>query len=268
MVRRLLLNLPELPQVLDSRTVRSELVWLLVSLDKEYTETTQTLRGRNGTRNESSSISRRRRQGYVGLVLLLAAVLVAIVSNLDNLAAGIAFGVHGTRIARMPNLIIAAITMTGTAAAMTSGKVVSQVLAPTVASALAASIIIAIGAQTILGSFSIGFRRSGLRSRSSQDSAAWASLVPTMNGELTRANAFSVGIALGLNNIGTGVGAGVAGLSPIATTFLAGALSLLCVGGGSRAGAVLGRLVIARRARLTSGFILLGLGTAMLTRLA
>ncbi len=34
-----LLNLSELPQILGRRPVRSELVWLLVSLDKEYTET-------------------------------------------------------------------------------------------------------------------------------------------------------------------------------------------------------------------------------------
>ena len=33
-----LLNLSELPQILDGRPVRSELVWLLVSLDKEYAE--------------------------------------------------------------------------------------------------------------------------------------------------------------------------------------------------------------------------------------
>jgi hypothetical protein len=32
-----LLNLSELPAILGSKPVRSELVWLLVSLDKEYT---------------------------------------------------------------------------------------------------------------------------------------------------------------------------------------------------------------------------------------
>ena len=33
-----LINLSELPQILGSTPVRSELVWLLVTLDKEYTE--------------------------------------------------------------------------------------------------------------------------------------------------------------------------------------------------------------------------------------
>lgn len=34
-----LLNLSELPQILGSSPIRSELVWLLVSLDKDYTAT-------------------------------------------------------------------------------------------------------------------------------------------------------------------------------------------------------------------------------------
>jgi hypothetical protein len=35
-----LVNLSELPQILGSKPVRSELVWLLVGLDKEYTRAT------------------------------------------------------------------------------------------------------------------------------------------------------------------------------------------------------------------------------------
>ena len=34
-----LLNLSELPQLLGTRPVRSELVWLLVALDKDYAQT-------------------------------------------------------------------------------------------------------------------------------------------------------------------------------------------------------------------------------------
>jgi len=33
-----LLNLSELPQILETTPVRSELVWLLVTLDKQYTQ--------------------------------------------------------------------------------------------------------------------------------------------------------------------------------------------------------------------------------------
>jgi putative Mn2+ efflux pump MntP len=88
-----------------------------------------------------------------------------------------------------------------------------------------------------------------------------------MHGEVTPANAVGLGVALALNNVGTGIGAGVAGLSPVATTLLAGVLSLLFIGGGSKAGTVLGQLGRAGPAQRMSGLILLGLGTAMLTGL-
>jgi putative Mn2+ efflux pump MntP len=58
---------------------------------------------------------------------------------------------------------------------------------------------------------------------------------------------------------------GIAGVSPLATTLLAGALSLICVGGGSRVGLSLGRLVGGSRASVISGLILLGLGAMILT---
>ena len=38
-----LLNLSELPEILGTKPVRSELVWLLVSMDKEYTEASPDL---------------------------------------------------------------------------------------------------------------------------------------------------------------------------------------------------------------------------------
>jgi putative Mn2+ efflux pump MntP len=48
-------------------------------------------------------------------VLWLSAVLIAAVSNLDNLAAGAAFGMRDTRIGAAPNVVIAAVTMVATA---------------------------------------------------------------------------------------------------------------------------------------------------------
>ena len=70
-------------------------------------------------------------------------------------------------------------------------------------------------------------------------------------------------IALSLNNVGTGVGAGIAGIPPLMTTVLAGAFSLLCVGGGSQVDRLAGPLV-GRHARLVAGLGLVCLGGAML----
>ena len=83
-------------------------------------------------------------------MLWLSAVLIATVSNLDNLGAGVAFGLRETRITAVPNAVIAALTMTATAAAVISGRALSGVLPASLAAALGASIISAIGAWSLL----------------------------------------------------------------------------------------------------------------------
>jgi putative Mn2+ efflux pump MntP len=71
-----------------------------------------------------------------------------------------------------------------------------------------------------------------------------------------------------LNNVASGVGAGLAGISPLATTLLAGAFSLLCVGGGSRLGWAIGRQLFGSRASVVAGLTLAGVGVAALTGVA
>jgi putative Mn2+ efflux pump MntP len=85
-------------------------------------------------------------------VLWFSAVVVAAASNLDNLAVGFAFGMRNARIATAPNAVIAAVTMAGTAAAMTSGREVSRMISPSPATAVSSLIIVAIGAGTIVAS--------------------------------------------------------------------------------------------------------------------
>ncbi|MBV8958574.1 MAG: hypothetical protein JO087_07385, partial [Actinobacteria bacterium] len=66
-------------------------------------------------------------------------------SNLDNCTVGVAYGIRDRRIAAIPNLIIALLTMAATAGAMTFGRELSMLVAPAVASALGTAIIIGIG---------------------------------------------------------------------------------------------------------------------------
>lgn len=202
--------------------------------------------------------SRARR--IVRLVLLLSAVLVAAVSNLDNLAAGFAFGMRETRIGVVPNAVIAAMTMAGTAIAMTSGRALARLMAPWLAADVGALIIIAIGAGTAAAAVRTRRHPAAV---SANDGPALLDASPR---ELVSwREALALGVALSLNNIGAGVGAGIAGIPPLATTALAGAISLVCVGGGSRVGWRVGRVVPGRRAPLVAGLVLVGVGTAMLS---
>jgi putative sporulation protein YtaF len=191
---------------------------------------------------------------------LFGAIVIAAASNLDNLGVGVAIGIRGTRIRAIPNLVIAAATMAGTAAAMSSGRALSELVPSPTAAALGALIIVAVGAGTVLASVS-AVRAPG---RSSMlDRALRRGRRDDAEG-ISYREALVLGVALSLNNIAAGIGAGVAGLPLLATTLLAGAFSLLCVGGGSFAGQVVGRLLPGRRAPLISGLVLLAIGIAML----
>lgn len=72
-----------------------------------------------------------------------------------------------------------------------------------------------------------------------------------------------LGVALSVNNIGTGVGAGVAGLSPAITTAMAGALSLLAIGPGSRLACRLGARRLGRSSSVVGGMLLIAVAIAL-----
>ncbi|MGN6170478.1 MAG: hypothetical protein ACTHQQ_20250 [Solirubrobacteraceae bacterium] len=192
----------------------------------------------------------------MSVTISLASVSIAAVSNLDNLAVGTALGIGKTRIGPSANLIIAAVTMAATAGAITSGRALSMLLAPSVAAALGAVIIIGIGALTVLASLSTVRTPLPLRVR--------VQLNVVAEDAISYRKAFALGIALSLNNVGTGVGAGVAGIPVMATTVLAGLFSLLAIGAGSRAGRLITTSLAGRSARLIAGTALLAVGAAML----
>lgn len=196
---------------------------------------------------------------YCGAVIWLSAVLVALVSNLDNLAAGLAFGLRDRRVAATPNAVIAGMTMAGTAAAMTSGEGLSSLMPPSTASAVGASIIIAIGVGSILSSPLLLSGPARVRHLAGDEGDH------AVRERVSLREALVLGVALSLNNVASGVGAGVAGVSPLATTLLAGAFSLLCVGGGSRLGWSVGRVFIGEQGPLVAGLLLIGVGAAVLS---
>jgi putative Mn2+ efflux pump MntP len=189
-----------------------------------------------------------------------AALLIGAVSNLDNLGVGVALGMRGRRIGAVANLIVAGITMAATAAAVTCGHLLSKLIPSAVTGWLGPLIIIAIGVVTA--------RPCAQRPRSLNCvlAAAWGAsrLPPDVDRAVSWREAIVFGVALSVNNLGTGVGAGVSGIPAVATTMSAGLLSLVCVGGGSHFGRILGRLVLRRYAPVIAGALLLAVGTALL----
>ena len=174
-------------------------------------------------------------------------------SNLDNLGVGFAFGMRDARIPIAPNLVIAALTMAGTAVAMTFGRELSHLGSPSMARDAGSLIIIGIGMATVVASL-----RVPVRTATDRHTVAMRGVSKTVS---CRA-AVPIGVALSLNNIGSGLGAGIAGIPPLATTVLAGALSLICVAAGAGGGWRASKAVAGHHAGLAGGLILVGVGAA------
>jgi putative Mn2+ efflux pump MntP len=189
------------------------------------------------------------------ITLWSSALTVAAVSNLDNLAAGFALGLRGTRVRLAPNVVIAASTMIGTAIAMASGEAISGLLPTSLASAGGSLLIVSIGAGTLL---------AAVYAPSSSRHDPAAGLARAWSDRISWREALALGVGLSLNNVAAGLGAGAAGVSSPATTLMAGALSLLCVGGGSRLGWAAGSVIMGRAAPVLAGVGLVGVGVATL----
>jgi putative sporulation protein YtaF len=190
---------------------------------------------------------------------VLAALLIGVVSNLDNLGVGVAFGIRGTRIDAMANLIVAGITMAVTAGSVTCGHVLSKIFPAAVTGWLGPLIIIGIGIGTALPS-----ARMSRRPAPSQVPSGAPAHLRDVDDIISWREAIVLGVALAVNNLGTGVGAGVSGIPASPTIVSAGLLSLAAFGGGSLFGRRFGRLVLGRYAPLIAGMLLLAVGTAML----
>ena len=191
-----------------------------------------------------------------------AALVIGAVSNLDNLGVGVALGMRGRRIGATANLIVAGTTMAATAAAVTCGHLLSNLIPSAVTRWLGPLIIIAIGVATAC-TWAQTPRPPGCAR------APWRPSRHPRHADrvVSWREAIALGVALSMNNLGTGLGAGVSGMPAFATTVSAGLLSLACVGGGSDVGRSLGRLVLARHAPLVAGMLLLAVGAAMLSGL-
>ena len=185
--------------------------------------------------------------------------MIGVVSNLDNLGVGVALGIRRTRIGAMANLIVAGITMVATATAVTCGHLFAKLLPAAVTGWLGPLIIIAIGTGTVLTS-------ARTHRRPDPPCASWEACrcPPEVAGGVSWRGAIVFGVALSVNNLGVGVGAGVSGIPAVATTVSAGLLSLLFVGGGSRLGRVFSRLALGDHSALIAGMLLFAVGAAML----
>ena len=193
---------------------------------------------------------------------LIPILLIGVTSNVDNLGAGVSLGVRSGPVPRMANGIIAVITMVGTAMAMVLGRALGRELPPSDGRLAGAVIVLAIGIWSIVST--VTTRGVGAM----ETTGAAGRDAPTGRGDLRQQNvtvreALVLGLALSVNNLGAGIGAGMAGLPPALTTAMTGVFSLLAIGPSSRLAYALGARWLGRSSSLMGGILLIAVGIAL-----
>jgi putative sporulation protein YtaF len=208
---------------------------------------------------------------------VLTIFLLAVSCNLDNVGVGMAYGARGIGIPLASNLLIAVITAAGTGVCIVFGKQIFQVLPGEVGVILGAVLLLGMGIWVIR-------QEMGERDRPGQEVPAAAPadggaqqswlrrlfLVlehPALadrdaSGHIDLRESFLLSLALMLNNIPNGVGAGLLGFSTLLTTVMVGLLSIVTFWLGIGLGRSVGIRWLGRQAGILSGVLLIGIGLA------
>jgi len=192
----------------------------------------------------------------------LSILLIAVASNLDNLGIGVSLGIRSTRVSSASNALIALITMTGTFLSMCLGQSAAHTFFGHYANSVGAFIIVALGCWTLAS-----FLLNKWKEKKSFENNVITHLLqkPQQAGakqyrNLSWKKSLSIGIALAMNNMATGLGAGATGLFPLATTLFTGAFSFLFMGLSSYAGLRMSKCWVGIYSDLIAGILMIFIG--------
>lgn len=177
---------------------------------------------------------------------LVAALVLAFSTNIDNFAVGLAYRVKQISIGFRANLLIALLSGMSTFASMAFGNWIQSFFAPSLTHKVGSIVLIIIGLVTLIEIIRQNTQvKTFAMNTESQYYLSWQ-------------EALLLGLALTITNFGTGVGAGIAQLDSTLTSSFSFISSLLMVGSGSVIGGLLARF--SSRLKWVSGIILISLG--------
>jgi putative sporulation protein YtaF len=203
---------------------------------------------------------------------LLPIFLLALSSNGDNIAVGIAYGLGRIKVSFASNLLIAFVTGLSTALSMWAGREIGSVLNPKLAGEVGGALIVAIGVWVILqSSRSVAGspKSSSARLVRSGTRGTLANVLRMLDDPLGADKNFSrrieikegwvLAIALSLNNTVNGLAAGMLRMNAFAITSCVMVFSVLTLSFGLSAGRF-GKRWLGNFSGVASGVILISLG--------
>ncbi len=209
------------------------------------------------------------------LAHLLTAILLALASNLDNVGVGIAYGMRRVRVPLGSNILIAAITATGTLASILFGNTVGRFLSHGVASILAGAVLIGMGAWVVVREVRTLYQKDHHapdQAPNGPSEGGYLSQVHSIrtnplsadsdrSGQIDFREATLLGLALTPNNLVNGAAAGMMNLSVAVLVLLVFAFSVVTIWGGIEVGQLCGKRWLGSIAGVASGALLILVGT-------
>ncbi|MFF2091180.1 manganese efflux pump MntP family protein [Paenibacillus sp. NPDC058174] len=177
----------------------------------------------------------------------ISVVMIGLASNIDNLGIGVSFGTRSTKIPILSNLLIAVVGMAAAYISITMGHLISGYMSPRHANFFGGIIIMALGVRSIRFKASAKVESSPLVLGDYEKQISWRESI-------------SLGLALSLNCLATGFGAGVSGVSPVMTAISVGVFSLITVALGVRIGHQISKSWIGKYSSLIGGLMLIAIG--------
>ncbi len=198
----------------------------------------------------------------------LSSIFLAVSSNVDNFAVGIAYGVKKIRIGILGNLVIASISAGGTYASMTVGAIISNYLSPNIANLLGSGVLVAIGIWSMWDAIQTEKqeRRKKQKKQQSSDFSYNTFIEDPARADLDNSRiidmreSVTLGFAVTINNVAGGIGGGISGINIIFTTLLTFILSLLGVAFGYFLGTKFAARMSGKWSGIASGCLIIGIG--------
>ncbi len=183
---------------------------------------------------------------------IFSIALISISSNADSFAIAIAYGIRKVRIAILPNLLIASVSSFGTFLSMSLGQTIGGYLPRSISTMLGSGVLISIGILGISAAILQERQRRKIEKYRQENPGELRSIDSTQssndalqeNGQYTDLPAITLrnssrymtikesiplAFSLTINNIGGGIGAGIASLNVPFTTALTFIFAILAV---------------------------------------
>jgi putative sporulation protein YtaF len=198
----------------------------------------------------------------------LTILLIGVASNIDNLGISVSYGLKTTRIPVASNLLIAVISMVCAYLSITAGEVISNFISLKTANLIGGFLIIFLGGKCIVESI--------CQSTSSETETETERVLADSNFSrvisnpqladlnedkvITWKESILLGLALAMNCIALGLGAGFTGISPILTTISIGVFSYISISLGAMIGSKISKNNIAKFSNILAGLLLVLIG--------